>query len=529
VETARLAAFAFMNQRLTALLEDLAAADGLSAAGQARAARRAAWLTEASAEELVEFIAALGHLPLPFAPPADRLLATWLTALVQARRKESERWAATEWTPAIERLYRSMGQASRARAQLLAWLAIGASAAELDTLSQLLIDDPPSEDQDVVQALAPLFQRRRGEVAQLFPRLFAALSHSAIAAPVVDLANYLTREKLVSRHPGAQRVEQLANLLGDVVQSLLRLEEMPAEQGESPQELSRRVARGVALAVSLCDALALIGDAAVAGKLYQALEVRHRRLRTEAAAALARLGDQRGRDALVELAAEPVARLRVLAYAEELGIKDRIDPQHMTPVARAEAELCVWLAEPTQYGLPPVTCELFDQRRQLWPGYDAPVECFLFRFQYVVTLEDGRERSFSNIGIAGPVTHAFVADLGDLPAGDIYAAFAGWQAEHEQIRELDVERLSKSEQLEVERLKRRLIDAGFAEIEPRRVGYFFGDKALVALARRDGAPGVAVADFQEISFFPRRANRPLGPEEVYCIYKGRKLLAAFNR
>jgi hypothetical protein len=146
----------------------------------------------------------------------------------------------------------------------------------------------------------------------------------------------------------------------------------------------------------------------------------------------------------------------------------------------------------------------------------------------VLTVE-GAERSFSNIGIAGPLVHAFVADLGDLPPDDIYAAFAGWQAQHEEIREFDVARLSQSEKLEAERLKRRLHDAGFSHIEPQRMGYFFGEKALLATAEREGIPGVAVADFADTQFFAgKHRRRPLGIDEAYCIYKGRKLLKAFN-
>jgi hypothetical protein len=401
-------------------------------------------------------------------------------------------------------------------------------AGALDRLADLLIADPPDDDSVAMQLVAPLFQEQRQEAAAQFPKLFAALGHASVAAPVLDLANFLMRETLVPQHPGAGMARQLAALLGEVVQSLQMLQERPADSDLSSAELSRRVARGVALAVSLCDALALIGDPAATGKLYQALEIGHRRIRTEAAAALARLGERAGEEELLKLAAEPVARLRVLAYANELGLADKIDAQFATPEARAEAELCVWLAEPTQFGVPPTKCELFDRRRQFWPGYSEPVECYLFRFQYVITIEGEGERSFSNIGIAGPLAHAFVADLGDLPAGDIYAAFAGWQGSHQDIKEYDVARLSKSEKLEVERLKRRLHDAGYAKIEPQTMGYFFGDKALVATAEREGVPGVAVADFSDIAFFPQRSSRALGPAEAYCIYKGRKLLKSFN-
>ena len=521
-----------MDERVAALVADLGRGEALSPAELQRCARRANWLAEFSAAQFAEFLAAVGKLPLPLAPAADRLLGVWLAAAAQARRQALARGAAARddatVSPAIAPVYRELGKSSHARGQLLVWLAVGAQPAELDLLAELLVADPPHDEQDIVQALAPLFQSRRPQAAQLFPRLLAALGSPLLAAPVLDLANFLTREKIVSEHPAKAHANELMALLGDVAQSLSSMEEQPTAGGESPQELSRRVAQGVALAVSLCDALALIGDPASIGKLYQALSVRHRRLRTEAAAALARLGEEEGRDHLVQLAAEPIARLRVLAYAQELGFADRIEPQYSTPAARAEAELCVWLAEPTQYGLPPTTCELFDYRRQHWPGFSEPVDCYLFRFQYVLTVE-GAERSFSNIGIAGPLVHAFVADLGDLPPDDIYAAFAGWQAQHEEIREFDVARLSQSEKLEAERLKRRLHDAGFSHIEPQRMGYFFGEKALLATAEREGIPGVAVADFADTQFFAgKHRRRPLGIDEAYCIYKGRKLLKAFN-
>jgi hypothetical protein len=490
---------------------------------------------EFTAAQLTEFLTAVGDVPLPLSPQGDRLLANWLVTAVQARRKavDDRRVNGPEdarTIAAIEELYHRLGAVSRARGQLLAWLATGGSDVEAELFGRLLLSEPPHDDEDVVQALSPWFQRQRGRAAKLFPGLLHAIGLPGLAAPILDLANFLTRQKQVPEHPAKEVSAELITLLGELVQTLLLLEERPDQFGDSPQELSRRVARGVALAVSLCDSLALMGEQSATGKLYQALRVGHRRLRTEAAAALARLGEEQGARELTQLAAEPIARLRVLAYAEELKLMDKIDPQYATKEARAEAELCVWLAEPTQYGVPPTSCELFDYREQHWPGFDDPIDCFLFQFQYLVTVDEGREQSFSNIGIAGPLVHAFVADLADLPAEDIYAAFAGWHAQHEDIREFDVARLSKSEQIEVERLKRRLHDAGYVSIEPQRMGYFFGEKALVALAERQGVAGVAVADFQDTLFFPRRhSRRPLGVEEAYSIYKGRKLLKAFNR
>jgi hypothetical protein len=517
-----------MPPRLQALLEDLARADSLAGPDLVRAERHAAWLAEATGEELAEFLAAIAERPLPLGETSDRLFARALAAVVRQRRKSPASGQDDLPIDLVDRLYRQLGGQSKARAQLLAWLATAGGREHLQVLAQLLVADPPADDEDVVQALAPLF-RRDLVVDALFPALLDALASTQLAAPVLDLANYVTREKLVAAHPAAGRAAELGALLGDLSQSLARLEEAPAEAGLSPIDLSRRVAASVALAVSLCDALALIGDKGAVGKLNQTVRLGHRRLRTEAAGALARLGDDDGVTELVRLADEPVARLRVLAYAKELGILDKIDPALQSPQARAEAELAVWLAEPTQFGVAPARMELFDQRRQFWPGFGEEVDCWLFRFTYVVTVNES-ERSFSNIGIAGPLTHAFTTDLGDLSPDDIYAAYAGWQAEHEEIKEFDVARLSKSEKLEVERLVRRLHDAGYSQIEPQLMGYFFGEKGLVALAAREGLAGVAVADFRDIAFFPHRhSKRPLGPRESYCIYKGRRLLKSFNR
>lgn len=394
----------------------------------------------------------------------------------------------------------------------------------LEQLVERLATDPPTVANDVALAFRPLFQQRVYDVGLVFPALFDGLSQPSVAAAILDLANHLTRQERVPRHPAADRTEQLITLLGGLADRLGRLEEQPFESGQSAAELSALVSESVSLAVALCDALAQIGDQAAIGKLYRVLELEHRRLRTEAAAALAKLGEEEGTKALLALAAEPVARLRVLAYAEELSALDKVDPQYTSAAARAEAELVVWLAEPTQFGLPPKSCELVDSRTQYWPGYDEPVECFLFRYSY----ELGETR-FSNVGIAGPLSHGFIADLADLPPDDIYAAYAGWEAEHEEIREADVDSLPASQRTEVARLERRLRDSGYQSIVPVTLGSFFGDKVLVSQARWEGAEGIAVVDANETLWKPRGSSRrPLGSAEVYCIYKGRRLLRTFN-
>ena len=227
---------------------------------------------------------------------------------------------------------------------------------------------------------------------------------------------------------------------------------------------------------------------------------------------------------LATLAAEPIVRRRVLHYAEELHLADRIEEQYRTDAALAEADLVAWLADPTRIGIPPGECKLIDERTQFWPGAERPVRCYLFRYTY--SLPQG---SYSNVGIAGPLTCHFTADLTDMPAEDVYAVFAGWQAEHDDIYEIDVREMTAQAHVDVDRLERRLLDARFERIEPVKLGVFFGEMVLVARANRHGIPGTALADSVDEYWIPAgNAQRPIGPEEAYSIYKGRKLLRTFN-
>lgn len=518
-----------MDDRLATLLADLDRVASVDAEEIAACVRRTSWLQTATIDEIDGLLDALLDREPPTDKRADELLSATLLHVVGRQRATPDAPAVLGYgDPLLEkaaRLYRHLGSNNRSRDYLPCLLSVARTPVALATFAKLMAESPPSDARSVMTMFAPLFQAKDYDPSLLFPRLFDGLSHVSVAAVILDLANYVTRQGLVSRHPGTERRDELAALLGGIVGHLGSLESSPPPEGETAQTLGKKVNDGVALAVSLCDALALVGDNSATGKLRQALGLGHRRLRTEAAAALAKLGDETGVEALVGLAAEPVTRLRVLAYAEELGVLDKVSEEYQTAEAKAEAEMTLWLAEPSQIGIPPAKCELVDRRNQHWPGYDDRVECFLFRFTY-----DLGQIRFSNIGIAGPLTHAFGADLSDLPPNDIYAAFAGWHAKHDEIVEVDVAHLNDVQRSDVARLERRLRDEGYDAIHPLTLGVFFGDKSLVAEAVREGASGVAVVDTEQTSWFARGANsRPLGTHEACCIYKGRKLLQFFNR
>ncbi len=432
---------------------------------------------------------------------------------------------------AIQALYRALPDESRTRNYLLNWLAGINSQASLDKFADLLIDQPPLCPHSIVVAFAPLVQhQRRFDVDAVFPKLLGGLQHPGVAAAILDVANFVTRQQHTDRHPASDHLDSLIQMLGMLTEQLTLLEEGKPPPGRSPQDISRMVNETVSLIASLCDALALIGDERAVGKLNRASELKHRRIRAEALSALARLGQQQAGQQLVALAAEPVIRLRVLQYADELGLSDQIDESFRDDKARAESQLAMWLAHPDNMGLAPNSFELIDQRRLAWPGYDDEVDSFLFRYSYEFS-----NRRIDNIGIAGPLAHAFSMNLEHLETPDLYACFAGWHCTHDEIIEMSIPQARLQRPGLVERLMARLsceqIDGhSINDIEPVFLGLFMGEEVLVASGRQEGKQGTYIVDRDDVAWFAPHAEESAARDELaYCIYKGRRLLSAFNQ
>ena len=427
----------------------------------------------------------------------------------------------------LDEAYRNPDTPSAARGLLLALLAAERSTAALKLFADLFVELPPGDIPDVLVGCAPLMKGKAFPAGALFPRMLDALRQPQTAAVALDLANFATREGIVPRHPATDRVGELAELLGQIAQQLLRIEERPPASPAEVEARRQQVSIAMPLFISLCDALALIGDKSVVGKLHQALAIGHRRLRTEAAAALARLEEERGFESLVELAADPAARTRVLAYLTELGELDRVPAALRSPEARGAAALADWLGHAAQFGAPPHEVELIDHCRQYWPGFSEPVDCWLFLYTYHFS-----QGEFSGVGIVGPVTYSFQADLEDLPPSDIYAAYAGWQAEHEDLRETPAADLPTHERQRALAQLHAAIDddSPYASIELDKVGQFFQERIVVARARRGGQPGTLIVDDDgKFAWYTAgSASRPIGPDVAYWIHTGRKLLATFN-
>ncbi len=424
----------------------------------------------------------------------------------------------------LTQMAQSLPQGCLNRHLLLHLLAMQKSNESLKQLTSLLVQSPPSNWMEVGLIVSPLMQSSQWDIQAVFPQLLAALEHASLAAPILDLTNYLQRSGRSKQHLASERVESLNRLLSAVTKQLEAFDEDPRSFGDDVKTVQERLGQAVALAVSLCDALGLIGDTTSKPRLRDASQLRHRRVQSEAAGALARLGDEDGIAQLIALAQEPSARLRVIAYAEELGLIDQLPEALTTDEAIAEAEVALWLAQPDRFGIPPTSVKTIDSRRWMWPGFNDAVNCFLVQFTY-----DLGSRHYSNVALAGPATFALACDVADLPVDDVYAVYAGWQAEHDDIFTIAAGAFNSGQQRVVEELQGFLERLEYEELTAELFGVLLDEHAAVFRGSKAGKPVRVITDGLETIPLPIEGRpRPLQANDVWNLYKGRKMLRTFN-
>ncbi len=508
------------------------------------------WILTATSDEIRDLIQkTTSYAPFSRQTRDLPLLKSTLETLPQWSRDYEPKsdFEHSDFPDAVAKLYHHLVEfADLPRQNLLMVLATLGGKKNLDFFCELIVNDPPKGVAEAATPFLPLFNESRANVCELvFPQLLDGLENPNLAPAILDLSNFLTRSKRTASHPAAPRIRELIRLLDGLATGLLNLQTEAEDQDAVGYESIQRYSESIALVVSLCDALALIGDLSSVEVLTRLFKLKHRRIHVETAAALARLGQQNGRKALAAMAAEPAVRLRVVNYADELGMTDDIDAKFREPVAIAEAELVAYLAEPTCMGVPPTSCALVDTRTLYWPGYEEPRICYLFRYTYRSVDGQGAELVYNNLGIAGPLVHTFRVDLGDRTTEDVYSAFAGWQTEHDEIYQTNASDLQPATQRTADQLRRRIEEEGYQQVTPVELGSFFGDKVLIAEAVKLGETaaeettatdretqptrvGTVIADGKKVHWFPRRSERSIDCDMAYNIYKGRRLLEAFN-
>ncbi|MFK8113247.1 MAG: HEAT repeat domain-containing protein [Rubripirellula sp.] len=448
------------------------------------------------------------------------LLRVLHTVLLEAGRETME----TADPGGLISIHQSLPDETPNRHLLLQMLAMIHSQASLELLVAALNDNPPTKWVEAAQVLSPLMQHKGWPVNAFFPAALDCMQHAVLASPLLDLANYVFRTNELEQHPAAERLTMLNHLLGEVSGRLSKFEDNPRTFGDDVDTVHAMLGEAVALAVSLCDTVGLIGDESSIGKLNQTVELRHRRVQCEAAGALAKLGDDLGQKRLLELTADPAARLRAIAYADELEIGELVDPAHRTDGATAEAEMALWLSQPQQMGVPPTDIEMIETRRLLWPSFTDPVGVFLVRFEY-----NFGDRTYSNVGITGPVTFAMSTDVANLPMEDIFAIYAGWHADHPEIFAVAADQFNDAQTRIMGTYQKHLGQVGYESVKPALLGFFLDEQAGIFTAVRDATQCVVVTDGLETIDHPTAGRlRPLSPGDLFNLYKGRKMLRTFN-
>jgi len=379
----------------------------------------------------------------------------------------------------------------------------------------LLLTKPPGDWADVSLSLAPLMQSKTWQVEDVFPKLLQSTS-PAVLSPALDVANYVVRSRSLAEHPASGDLSTLIRMMGGLVNQLGMLEENPVQFGSSVAAIQKILFDSVSLCVSLCDTFGLIGNQDAVGKLTQASKLSHRRIRTEAAFALAKLGDKKGQEQLIELAADFSSRQRAVAYAEELGIEERIDERWTTAAALAESRLANWLAQNEQMGISPSRMELLDQRTLSWPGFEQPQECFLFRFEY-----DMQDSIFSNVGFSGPMCHSFSQDLADISLDDTYAIFVGWDIDHPDAFEVAPNSLDARIQERMNRLLETLPEQ-VELVETLLCVIFFEHFGILARVLINDELRIAlVAEDDRVTCEPFTTKNQADPMLTYWLWRGR--------
>lgn len=514
-----------------ALLDDLARFVQLTAAERTEFLARWKRLPAPSPAETIDAVRAIhrafAHLPYVFDEQTDR----WEPVFQPLFPSLLRRAAAGQVDPLLDDaaadlgvLYRNLGKEQPQRRRLLQILAAVGGEKAIAALVVLLIDEPPTDPKAVESIFALLWRQTALPPAWLFPQLLEAIRHPQLAALILEYASELFRKGRVPTHPAAPRRQQLATLLEELFPELLRIARRPNDYAKDPQELTRVVERSVHLAGAIIDTLGLIGDPASRDVLRLGFETPHRKLQAEAASALARLKDDEGITKLAELAADPGSRVRALAYLEELGRLDAVEPEHCSPDAVAEGEAAACLNRPTQFGLAPSKMNLWDRRKLFWPGFDKPVECRLFEYAYV--LPGG---TVTGVVLTGPMTHSLPLDFRGLTPVEVLALYCGRLTDHDEIRRVVPENWTDRERIEFDAVAAAIAEEGWSGLRPIERISFFGEIVWNLIGDRDGTVAALLWENDVLTPHPlRRVPRSLQAVDHASLLIGLRILRQFN-
>jgi hypothetical protein len=397
---------------------------------------------------------------------------------------------------------------------------LGGHSSSLRLAVDLLVESPPGDWKDSAHGLSTLMQSTDWKLADVFPRILETQNPSVLA-PALDLANSMVRKHGVTPHPAACKFDSLLSVFGAVTLQLQALEENPRKFSDSVQAIQRILFDAVSLLVACCDSFALIGDPRAIGKLNQAIELKHRRIKLEAAYALVKLGESRALDLIVELLQDDSSRPRAIAYLNELSAEDRIGAEWTSSLAKAKSDLAIWLSQPEQFAIPPSKIELVEQRTMHWPGFEGPQECFLLQFDYGTG--DG---SYSNVGFSGPFASAMSLDIKSLSNDAAFAMFLANDVQDDSESKIDWDSLTSHQKDSYADWLDELASKGLEQIEPLARLRTLGSEGLLCQGRTaDGGLWGILTDGESVIRCPAGTQTF---ETLFLQWKGKLALAVLG-
>ena len=247
----------------------------------------------------------------------------------------------------------------------------------------------------------------------------------------------------------------------------------------------------------------------------------------EAAWAAAKIGDERGIEALARSCLDLNRSAQAQEYLEELGRGDAVPQAARAPDFKARAEFAQWLAHPNELGRVPDEVEILDHRELRWPPEFQPKPFWLIR--YCAKAQTDLEQDDVGVGLVGSSTFCFFSyNLLERPPEDAYAIHCCWELDqakllnYEEVDEDSTEYNSLLAQWTGPQLDEPRIEH-VVELDPalKRSRRLIG----VASAKLDGANGWVVLDGPQSCWYPaEEMPRNERASHVMKIHVGRSLL-----
>lgn len=227
-----------------------------------------------------------------------------------------------------------------------------------------------------------------------------ALPRGRLSVRLLELANSLCARRLLAEHPFDNEHGRL------LLAGLLRA----GEDGWSD-------------ALHAAGALMYLDPDSREDLIGLALDHEAREIAMDGARAAASTGSAAALQTLARFCLDRLCSREACQYLEEFGRPDLIPEKARDPGFRAECDLCLRLAYPTQFGIEPHEIELFDTRELFWPPTKDRRRLWLFKYTYQV--EDGDP--IVGVGLSGSKNVALDSVSPEMSPEEIYAHHCYWE------------------------------------------------------------------------------------------------------